>query len=155
MRIYDFEIEYREEPTELSVRIPRFSWKLEAQERDTVQRAYGIQVFSGEESVWDSGRQDSPRSVLVPYGGKALEEETDYRVNLWVEDNHGNIAESQTRFSTGIFDAAHFRAEMITHDFPRRRRPVLSLPAPFPWRSPAGNLWQRQFSTPRPRACTR
>ena len=92
MRLYDFQIEYREEPTQLSVRIPRFSWKLSAQERDTVQTAYRIQVFAGEEMAWDTGRQDSPQSVLVPYGGKALEEETDYRVSLWVEDNHGNRA---------------------------------------------------------------
>lgn len=119
MRLYDVQIEYREEPAQLSVRIPRFSWKLEAQERDTVQRAYRIQVFSREVQVWDSGRQNSARSVLVPYGGKELEEEKDYRVSLWVEDNHGNTAEAQTRFSTGIFDAAHFRAEMITHDFPQ------------------------------------
>ncbi|MCM1123081.1 MAG: glycoside hydrolase family 78 protein [Eubacterium sp.] len=117
MKLYDLCIEYREEPRGLSVRIPRFSWKLEAEERNTMQKAYRICVFSGEETVWDSGRIEDAQSVLVPYAGKELEEETEYQVKILVEDNHGNTAESRTAFSTGVFDGTHFKARMITHDF--------------------------------------
>lgn len=117
MKLYDFWIEYRKEPFGLSVRIPRFSWKLESAEKDTMQTAYRIQVFSGKELAWDSKRQDSAQSVLVPYDGKELEEETAYQVYLSVEDNHGNTAQSQSSFYTGIFDAAHLQAKMIKHDF--------------------------------------
>lgn len=117
MILYDFNVEYRKEPAGLSVRVPRFSWKLKSEKRDTVQTSYHIWVFSGKETIWDSGRKDSAQSVLVPYGGKELEEEKEYRVRLVVEDNYGNSAESQTSFSTGIFDSSHFQAKMITHDF--------------------------------------
>ena len=55
MKIYDLEVEHRKEPAGLSVRVPRFSWKLESEEKDTVQTAYHLQVLSGEETVWDSG----------------------------------------------------------------------------------------------------
>ena len=117
MKLYDFCIEYKKEPTGVSVRIPRFSWKLESSQRDTVQTAYRLQVFSGDETVWDSGRKACAKSVLIPYAGKELEEEKEYQVSLIVEDNHGNEAQSRTSFSTGIFDASHLRAKMITHDF--------------------------------------
>lgn len=117
MKLYDFWIEYRREPFGMSVRIPRFSWKLKSEEKDTVQTTYRLQVFSGKERVWDSGRCESAQSVLVSYGGKKLEEERDYQVYLSVEDNHGNTAESQTSFYTGVFDAGRLQAKMITHDF--------------------------------------
>lgn len=107
MILYDFCVEYRKEPAGLSVRVPRFSWKLESEEKDTVQKSYHIWVFLGEETIWDSGRKESAQSVLVPYGGKELEEEKEYRVRLVVGDNYGNSAESQTIFSTGIFDSSH------------------------------------------------
>lgn len=166
MKIYDFRIEYQKEPQGLSVTVPRFSWKLESEEKNVVQRAYRIKVTCVDKAVqdgvradvgvaqgdmcacddsrmvnggvtqgdmrtcgggaassmqamaWDSGRVESDTSVLVPYGGGALREETNYQVKLFVEDNHGNLAECETRFSTGIFDAAHLQAKMITHDFP-------------------------------------
>ena len=117
MRLYDLRVEYRKEPAGLSVRRPRFSWKLEAEERDTLQKAYHLEVFCGGEKVWDSGRVEQGKSVLVPYEGSPLEEEREYRVGLRVEDNHGNCAEAATSFTTGIFDAANLQAKMITHDF--------------------------------------
>lgn len=117
MKIYDFNVEYRKEPAGLSVRVPRFSWKLESEERDTIQTAYRIQVLCGEETVWDSGRKNSAQSVLVSYEGTELGEEKTYQVRLLAEDNHGNTAEGRTVFSTGIFDISHLQAKMITHDF--------------------------------------
>ncbi len=117
MKIYDLEVEHRKEPAGLSVRVPRFSWKLESEEKDTVQTAYHLQVLSGEETVWDSGRRENSQSVLVPYEGVKLEEEKEYRVLVSVEDNHGNTARARTAFSTGLFDLSRLQAKMITHDF--------------------------------------
>lgn len=117
MNLYDFCVEHREEPVGLSVRIPRFSWKLKSEKNNTIQKSYHIWVFSGKETVWDSGRREDAQSVLVSYEGKELEEEKEYEVRLAVEDNHGNLAEIKTVFSTGIFDASHLQARMITHDF--------------------------------------
>lgn len=147
MKIYDFRIEYQKEPQGLSVMVPRFSWKLESEEKNVVQNAYRIKVTCADKAAqdgtragggavqgdmctcgdgassmramaWDSGRVESDTSILVVYGGAALEEETEYQVKLFVEDNYGNLAECKTRFSTGMFDAARLQAKMITHDFP-------------------------------------
>lgn len=118
MKLYDFVIEYRKQPVGLSIQQPRFSWKIESDEKNVVQTAYRLQVFCDEACVWDSGKVDSSQSVLVPYAGKQLEEEKDYRVKLTAEDNYGNSAEAGTSFTTGIFDICHLHAKMITHDFP-------------------------------------
>lgn len=119
MKIYDFEVEYRKQPVGLSVKRPRFSWKIEADEKNVIQTAYQLQVFCGEMSVWDSGWMESGQSVLVPYTGEPLVEEQDYHVRLAIEDNQGNRAETVTEFTTGIFEYSHLKANMITHDFDR------------------------------------
>lgn len=120
MELYDFRVEYRREPKGLSVRQPRFSWKILSDKRDTYQTAWHLLVTADGKTAWDSARTESGQSVLVPYGGESLEEETRYQVKLVVEDNHGQTAESFTSFETGLFDSASLRAEMITHDFPEQ-----------------------------------
>lgn len=117
MKLYDFTVEYQKEPKGLSVQKPRFSWKLESGERDVVQTAYHLKVLCGGRTVWDSGRTESEQSVLISYSGPQLEEEKEYQVCLAVEDNYGSCAHSHTLFSTGVFETAHFRAKMITHNF--------------------------------------
>lgn len=118
MNLYDLRTEYRENPTGLSVQVPRFSWKMKSGQNDTRQTAYQIIVTSEEREAWNSGRVESADSVLVPYAGDSLQEECEYRLKVTVEDNHGNIAEAEGGFETGIFDPETFRAQMITHDFP-------------------------------------
>lgn len=118
MNIYDLRIEYRKNPKGLFVRIPRFSWKINAEKNNTIQTAYRIQVCCGEKKVWDSGKINSSQSVLVSYAGEDLKEEMRYEVKLIVEDNYGNLGETSAWFETGIFDGSRFSAQMITHDFP-------------------------------------
>ena len=118
MKIIDLRTEYRKAPFGLAVRSPRFSWKMESEEQDTVQTAYRIRVNADGRNVWDTGRRESDSSVLIPYEGSTLEDETIYEVILDAEDNHGNTAHVETHFVTGIFDPETFSAKMITHDFP-------------------------------------
>ena len=44
MRLYDLRTEYRINPIGLTAKAPRFSWKMESQEKDTLQTAYEINV---------------------------------------------------------------------------------------------------------------
>ncbi|EOS38352.1 hypothetical protein C808_02553 [Lachnospiraceae bacterium M18-1] len=118
MIIYDFRVEYQTNPVGLSVRKPRFSWKIKSDKKNTIQSSYCLQVTSGGRCFWDSARTESDNSVLVPYEGKKLDAETTYTVKLGVENNHGEYAEAHMTFETGIFDPKTFTAEMITHDFP-------------------------------------
>ena len=75
MRLYDFRTEYRENPIGLTEKAPRFSWKIESDEKDTVQTSYEIKVTdeSGK-LVWDSGKKVSDQSVLISYEGEVLAE---------------------------------------------------------------------------------
>ncbi len=132
MKLRGIRVEYRKNPIGLSVKKPRFSWKMESDEKDTVQKSYRVIVTkcisnlgsqpegleqSPGEIVWDTGMTESDESILLEYEGKELEPECFYRVRIQVEDNHGNTAYAETAFETGILDNHSFRAEMITHNF--------------------------------------
>ncbi|MDO5783365.1 MAG: family 78 glycoside hydrolase catalytic domain [Eubacteriales bacterium] len=119
MRLYDLRTEYRVNPVGLTAEAPRFSWKIESQEKDTLQTAYEIHVTDENgKLVWNSGKKVSDQSVLIPYEGEALVSETMYTVQVSVADNHGNTESVEGTFETGIFDNTEFKAQMITGDFP-------------------------------------
>lgn len=129
MKIYDLRTEYRDNPIGLAVKLPRFSWKMEAVKENTVQNSYRIIVTDDKNvAVWDSTEAQSDDSVLVPYAGEPLIAEKFYKVTVFVTDNYGNKAEIQGSFETGIFDNAQFTAKMITSDFPEEETacPVFS-----------------------------
>ena len=92
MKLYDLRTEYRVNPIGIDRRHPRFSWKMESEQADTVQKSYRILVRTGEKTVWDH-RKESDTSVLIPYAGTSLEPETTYHVTVEVTDNHENTAE--------------------------------------------------------------
>lgn len=119
MRLYDFRTEYRENPIGLTEKAPRFSWKIESDEKDTVQTSYEIKVTDENgKLVWDSRKKISDQSVLISYEGEALADETFYTVEVTVADNHGNVESVEGSFETGIFNQTEFKAQMITSDFP-------------------------------------
>ena len=121
MRLYDLRTEYRVNPIGLTAKTPRFSWKIESQEKDTLQTAYEIHVTDEKgKLVWNSGKRASDQSVLIPYEGEALASETLYTVQVSVADNHGNTESVEGTFETGIFDNTEFKAQMITSDFPEK-----------------------------------
>lgn len=117
MNLYDLRTEYRVDPIGITALKPRFSWKINSEENDTVQKSYHIVVKNGDTVVFDSGVVQSSQSVLVEYAGDALLSETLYHVEVEVVDNHGHQAKGEMTFETALFDNAEFKAEMITHDF--------------------------------------
>lgn len=120
MKIRDLRIEYRKSPFGLSVKKPRFSWKIESSKKNTVQSRYRIQVTDGVKTVWDTRIRESGDSILIPYEGAELNPETVYQVKVISWDNYGNTSGAESTFETGIFDPKQFCAEMITHDFPEK-----------------------------------
>lgn len=119
MKLYDLRTEYRENPIGLTDKAPRFSWKMESEEKDTLQTAYEIKVTDENGNVvWNSGKKASAQSVLIPYEGEKLADEMLYKVEVSVADNHGNVEAIEGTFETGIFDNTEFTAKMITSDFP-------------------------------------
>ncbi|BFK20313.1 alpha-L-rhamnosidase [Mediterraneibacter glycyrrhizinilyticus] len=117
MKLYDLRTEYRVNPIGITEKHPRFSWKLESGERDTIQQSYHIVVTADEKIVWET-KAESEESVLIPYAGEELRDETLYQVSVAATDNHGNTAAGEMYFETGILLPETFQAKMITHDFP-------------------------------------
>ena len=68
MRLYDLRTEYRVNPIGLTAKAPRFSWKIESQEKDTLQTAYEIHVTD------ENGKLDpaTPASDLTQLNACAI-----------------------------------------------------------------------------------
>ena len=108
MRLYDLRTEYRVNPIGLTTKAPRFSWKLESDEKNTLQKSYHILVKDNENTVWDSGIKEEETSVLISYEGEKLVSETLYTVLVSVTDNHGNTSEITGSFETGALSPTAF-----------------------------------------------
>ena len=73
MKLYDLRTEYRENPIGLTDKAPRFSWKIESEEQNTIQTVYEINVTDEKGNVvWNSGKKASDQSVLISYEGEKL-----------------------------------------------------------------------------------
>jgi len=92
LQLYDLQCEYAVNPIGIDAQNPRFSWKINAPTRGTVQTAYRIVAASspnGAADKWDSGTIYSSRQTGIEYNGKEL---TSGEICYWgvtVWDNHG------------------------------------------------------------------
>jgi alpha-L-rhamnosidase len=109
------------DPLALDTTVPRFSWKLRAEQNGVEQKAYRIEVASdpqlfesGTADLWDSGKIDSGEQVLVPYAGKPLRSRDIgyWRVRVW---SKGGASEwSQVgRFGVGIVEEVDIDGRFI------------------------------------------
>lgn len=104
MKISRILTEYQERPLGLDVECPRFSWLLEAEEKNVMQTAYRVCVHTREDEVWDSGRVGGANSQGIEYAGEPLKPCTEYLVDVTVWDNHGHVTSGSTCFETGFLD---------------------------------------------------
>lgn len=88
LNLYDLTIEYKTNPVGLDETQPRFSWKMESDQKNTVQTAYRLTISNGE-VMWDTGRVESNQSTLIEYMGTMFEAGTAYTWNVTVWNNHG------------------------------------------------------------------
>lgn len=117
LRITDMRVEHMHNPAVVDAAKPRLSWINEAVKTDSRgarQTAYRIVVATskqhlqnGRYDVWDSGKCRSEESNLVPYGGPALQEATDYYWQVRTWDEHGKASRWSpvATWRTGIADA--------------------------------------------------
>ncbi len=98
----DLRCDFAVDPLGIDNRHPRFSWTLESNRRDQLQRAYQILVASSVErlareegDLWDSGRVESSESVGIAYEGVPLRsgQRCYWQVRCWNESgNDGEYA---------------------------------------------------------------
>lgn len=111
-------------PRGIDVTKPRFSWQIITDQRGVKQTAYQIIVSSsagklakGEGDVWNSGKINSDRSILVQYNGSALKsrQQCFWKVKLWT--NKGEEDWTQPAFFTmGLLNASDWKARWIGFD---------------------------------------
>ncbi len=114
MILKDFTVEYRKKAIGLDVK-PRFSWKIESEEKDVVQTAYQIDVYNNGSEVWTSGKVNKDSSIFVHYECESLKPMTLYTVKVKAWDNKGNEATIDGEFETGLLSQENWNAKWITH----------------------------------------
>lgn len=117
LQLVDLRTEYRINPLGIDAVSPRFSWKLQSDECNTMQSSYRIIVRRMEETVWDSTEVLGDTSICVRYAGTDLVPETRYEVTVEIKDNHGNTANAAGWFETGLMTYTNMQANWITHGF--------------------------------------
>jgi alpha-L-rhamnosidase len=90
---------------------PSFNWKINSDQRGTVQKAYQIMVASSPEKLkegkpdyWDSQKIESRSNTFVAYKGKALSSASKYywKVKIWNQTGEVSSWSDASFFVTGI-----------------------------------------------------
>jgi alpha-L-rhamnosidase len=119
--------EYRVNPEGIDETQPRLTWLLTAAPgaRGVSQSAYRIVVASTPEKaaaaqgdLWDSGKTESPDSVLVPYRGTALTSgmRAYWRVQTWDQAGQPSAWSETARWSMGLLNASEWTGAWIGRD---------------------------------------
>jgi alpha-L-rhamnosidase len=127
---HQLRVEHVDTALGLHVRRPRLSWRLP--EGAAIQHAYRIRTSNG----WDTGRVDSPESVLVPCAGPSLgsSERVTWQVQVWTD--LGETAWSEPgSFEMGLLEPDDWHSRWIgpvdDHPLPAGRRPAPLLRGEF------------------------
>ena len=104
---------------------PRMSWQLSSRLRNTMQSAYRIIVSSSPENaakntgdLWDSQKQASANSILIPYEGPSLaSRQTVYwKVKVWTTDGRVSAWSPAAHWSMGLLQPSDWSAKWIGYD---------------------------------------
>jgi alpha-L-rhamnosidase len=118
----DLRVEYLSNPMGIDTDQPRFSWKLNSEERNINQKAYQLIVSTSRAEtikkngqIWDSGKITTNETVNIEYNGKPLQSNTKYYWRVGVSINDGKFIWSEPAFfHTGILDEKEWKAKWIT-----------------------------------------
>ena len=113
MKIYDFVINGISPSLNMPTENLRFSWKISADEKNTVQSGYEIIIRKGADEIFTTGTVNSDESCEVKPEGLTLEPETDYTAVVKVKDNYGNEGEACVSFLTELGDGGWDSAQWI------------------------------------------
>lgn len=125
--------EYRINPLGIDIKKPRISWKIQSDQRGTMQKAYQIQVSAGcddfTDILWDTGMVYSDESIQIEYGGPDVTPRTRYfyRVKVWDNFDRESSWSSVAWWETGLLGHTEWKAQWITPE--REGTDPLSEPA--------------------------
>lgn len=116
--------EHMVNPLGIDKKNPRFSWKIESDKKNVLQKSYHILVASSKEildrnegDVWDSGIKKAESSLWINYEGKELESRKEYFWKVKVVTNKGKSSWSEPAYwSMGFLDSNEWSAQWIGLD---------------------------------------
>ena len=109
--VYNLRCEQEENPLGIETQQPRFSWQIQAEQRNFKQSAFHLLVADSPEklqddegNIWDSGKTLSSASILVPFQGKALKAGKVYywKVRTWDEAGNASAWSLVHQFAMGL-----------------------------------------------------
>jgi len=124
MTPYGLQTEQRHQPLGVGDGRPRLSWKLDSDRRGAAQTAYRITAAERETDlddparlVWDTGRRESGKTLLVPWDGPVLRSATRYhwRVQVW-DETGAATGSAQSWFETGLLHRDDWTAVWVGRD---------------------------------------
>lgn len=118
IQIVNLKTEHKRNPIGIDAQAPRFSWQIQSDERNVMQYAYHLVVWSeGEHTVYDSGYVESDQSQNVRYQGLKLNsgQRLHWSVNVWTssEDGYQESGSETAYFEMGLLNETDWKAEWI------------------------------------------
>ncbi len=114
-------VEYAENPINIDLQQPRFSWVIQSLKRNQVQSAYRIFVAADEKlldknkpDIWDSGKTESSETIQHQLENPVLKSNHKYFWKVQVWDGKGKMYESPvSSFETAILNRNEWQAKWI------------------------------------------
>lgn len=109
--VYHLRCEQEENPLGIETLQPRFSWQIQAQQRNFEQSAWQILVADSPDkletdngNIWDSGKNQSSASMLIPFKGNKLKAGQAYywKVKTWDKEGNASPWSLVNQFSMGL-----------------------------------------------------
>ena len=121
---YDWRVENLHAPLGLDTQVPRFSWKIESDKRNVVQKSYQILVASSMEKLqrndgdlWNSGEVVSNNQLWISYQGARLKSNQRAFWKVRITTNHGKSEWSEPQeFGIGLLTEPQWRGQWIGLD---------------------------------------
>ena len=131
--VVDLKCEFQDEPLGIDRTQPLLQWKMKDTRRGAAQTAYQVLVASSPElladdtgDLWDSGRQESDRSVHVKYEGKPLEsgQTCFWKVRLWDQAGKETGWSDPAMWEMGLLNPGDWKASWIARSAENPARSV-------------------------------
>lgn len=130
MKLHELKVLHRNQP--VIDEMPEFSWKIESDAQNELQEKYQIIVKDAQKTVWDSGIVVSPKQNFIKYQGDILASCVDYTWSVKVWDNHGDMAEKTSAFTTAFLDKKDWKACWVECPFTRKAANEYKFGATYP-----------------------
>ena len=111
LQVFDLRCENLSNPLGIDATAPRLSWRISTDRNGGGQKAYQILAATdsllleeGKADLWNSGKIESPASVMVPYRGKELQARSVvyWKVGVWDEKSRRPVWSKTSFFTVGL-----------------------------------------------------